>query len=222
MSNLFNVIKEIIVQLNNSIKKTPQKLTEDEKLQARRNIDAGTPQLQSDWCEQDGNSVSYIKNKTHYHIPRSVYKICSFSGQIDASTSTNIYRHDSDVRGPIPHYSVLDGGKYIVTVNGMDFNCTGEIETDDGEYEHYCLSYGDDMISWKLSCRILDNVLEYDFISNKDGDYSIRLYRVIQEESIKPLADMFIPESIARKTDIPITDSELDDLLNQLNQMDGD
>lgn len=40
-----------------------QALTDEQKLQARTNIGAGEPQVQSDWSQNDETAPDYIKNK---------------------------------------------------------------------------------------------------------------------------------------------------------------
>lgn len=45
---------------------TAQNLTEEQKTQARENIGAGVPQIQSDYSQNDETAVDYIKNKPVY------------------------------------------------------------------------------------------------------------------------------------------------------------
>ena len=52
--------------LNNTVKTTEQTLTDEQKTQARTNIGAGVPQVQSDYTQNDNASSDYIKNRPFY------------------------------------------------------------------------------------------------------------------------------------------------------------
>lgn len=51
------------IKVDGFVSYTEQTLTDEQKAQARENIGAGMPQIQSDWNQNDENAVDYVKNK---------------------------------------------------------------------------------------------------------------------------------------------------------------
>lgn len=76
-----------------------QSLTDEQKTQARENIGAGAPQVQTDWNQEDTSAIDYIKNKPT--IPTKTSDITNDSGFLtshqDISSKLDITGDGSNV-----------------------------------------------------------------------------------------------------------------------------
>ena len=131
---------------------------------------------QSDWNEGDSSSNAYINNRTHYFQP--------YGGYEDLSTyNTSVGENFGSVR----EYFLLGGAVYKSSdIVGQEFNCAPYgpsvivsvvVEAPNG-YDQFFLKF----VSGTLTTGI-----------------SIPFYPI---GNVKPIDEVYIPDSIARKTDI--------------------
>lgn len=62
MNNIIKILKQVIAEVNNSLKKTKQDLTPEQQARIRENIGI----LLSDWSDNNEESASYIQNRPFY------------------------------------------------------------------------------------------------------------------------------------------------------------
>jgi hypothetical protein len=147
MNNVLKVLKGLIQQVNNSLKKTPQSLTTEEQAQARTNIGAGVPQIQSDWTQTDITALDYIKNKPEISKSENLnlFYDAIIRGSANPEDPLNIITYEGGQNQPT-HPKVLyfqdgwNGHKYWMVYTPYPNN--------DSFHENPCITYSDDGVTW--------------------------------------------------------------------------
>lgn len=140
---------------------------------------------QADWAECDGSSASYVKNRTHYY--REGATLCekiSFN-----VTSESFTRIDQLI-------NFEEGKKYKVVIDDVSDICTAvRINKDSENYIELTPTIeGFGAVRTRLSGMICT------YISGVSvGDHTLSIY---EDNELKQLDEKFIPDIIARKSDL--------------------
>lgn len=130
--------------------------------------------MQPDWKQNDTISPDFIKNRTHF------------------STTVTIF--DIDVSGLIsfdPEINLVANKQYIMVVNGVEHNVTSGIDDNNG------LPYVDITIG---DVRFHSYTIHCDISGLSEGE---SWHVILKEEIINYLDEKYIPDTIARRTEIP-------------------
>lgn len=147
-------------------------------------------QVQTDWASDDETSASYIQNRTHYTVPRKLLEVFSCD-LVDYSGQS--YKVIDSTIGP------FFSGKYLVTINSVQYECN---------------SYRDPYNTYSWGTLNIPNVFSLSTYCEGDhytcyitcsesGNVSIKVEKIVSEETVVTLPEKYIPETIARTKDIP-------------------
>lgn len=157
-----------------------------------------TPLISADWNQNDETAPDHIKNRTHYEIPKVT--LGEAHKTVEETTFENGFDGICDVY--IDKSLVEVGKEYNYTINGqsgtfifnneyMDFGGTSGYVIDQGDFYDW-------QTSWAYGSTI-------DVVLYKAG-------------KVKPLDEKYIPDSIARVSDVQamigIVNDELESILN--------
>lgn len=152
--------------------------------------------VQSDWSESNESSLSYVKNKTHYYCEGStIVKETSITVTNENFTTLN------------PYITFEEGKKYKVVIDGVQDICTA-VHIDDAAAGENCIELtptieGFGVVRSRLSGGICTYVSGVSL-----GDHVISIY---EDNELKQLDEMFIPDTIARTADVAAADWSVND-----------
>lgn len=160
-----------------------------------------TPVPRSDWAQHDASKADYIKNRTHYESKEltTLWTDAVFTtGDQITNTTFNDQYHYSFYQAPSTFdYEYIysnTGDRYIVTVNGVNYEV---------EYQIMCIGFTE-YIEGKLPIMIseasMGSMCIYGREPNKTYTISVKKVRA---SFVKQLDEKFIPDTIARKSDLP-------------------
>ena len=195
-------------QLNNKADTTHTHDEYETKVDAQAKYDE-LKESKSDWNENDSSSANYIENRTHWvEVGREV--ICQEQTPTSAglTTQTNV-----------PHNT--GGENFIVTIDGTPYSCVSWYNP---AYDANTFFIGDSRIWGELGSIIYDNnpedvpfLIEFYYeetdswnlelssitISFADSNtHTVKIEKESDEVTYHQLDENFIPDSIARKSDI--------------------
>lgn len=170
----------------------------------------GHIKVQPDWNQNDSNASDFIKNRTHYVETTGAETIVddefSFTSEEDSGVYYNSYMGETDL-DPFASNST-----YFVTIGNNTYETTsdnwGEISynTEDGFDENGISSFS---ISVMFSMGTGDSVLSISVTAN--SAYTTENIKIEGEaEEVHQLDEKFIPDSIARTSDIPAAQVQSD------------
>lgn len=181
---------------------------------------------QSDWNMNSKYNGSYIKNRTHYTYNTGAYII--------SATEVNLSWYNNGAHGTI----TCDGNDYkntfkvgdqlLVSIDDDEYVCrveTADME-DDAPLIIEVLPFNNNRY-WGVTIQLPSVDSDVFIISASGGDDTssfsiegnITLYHY--EPKVVQLEDKYIPNSIARRSDLPITEDELDVLMTTLNMQEA-
>lgn len=168
------------------------------------------PIIQPDWSDNDENSRYYIQNRTHYEIYTTGME-CTLS---ELSYSEYGVNEDGEAvyyaTGSNPDFFLESDGTYVVNYPDYSVACIADNCSDYGLYDDFTnkVFIGNVSIltnsgynSGEPFLIVQDAVGEYTvYLSFADGatEFSIQA----ETHTVKQLDEMFIPDSIARASDI--------------------
>lgn len=148
----------------------------------KEKVEKSGEQVQSDWSQNDKTAPDYVKNRTHYEVPRVVLAEVHLTAE--ETSMENGFDGICDVR--IDKSLVEVGKEYKYTINGQN----GTFIFSD-EYMEFGGTSG----------SVYDNGNEYDWQTSWSygSTIDIILYDVGE---VKQLDEKYIPDSIARVADV--------------------
>ena len=143
--------------------------------------------VQSDWSEGNQSSLSYVKNKTHYYYEGApMVEELSFTVE------------DEDFTRIDPYLTFEEGKKYKVVIDGVMDICTAVHVYDAAAAKNYIeltpTIDGFGMVRSRLSGGVCTYIAGVSI-----GDHVLSVYN---DNELKQLDEMFIPDTIARVSDI--------------------
>lgn len=155
--------------------------------------------VKSDWNQNDPNAIDYVKNRTHYEEKTytQLWTNAVFTtGNTKTSTSSSGRPYEFYSSPTSYEYSYINsstGDEYIVTVDGVDYEvsyhaCIGENEYIEGKVPVIIGQGGQ------------GSMCIYGREPNKTYTISVKKHT---SSFIMPLDEKFIPDTIARTSDIP-------------------
>ena len=147
--------------------------------------------MQADWAESDESSASYVKNRTHYYCEGAA--LCA---EISFNvTSESFTRIDQFI-------NFEEGKKYKVVIDDVSDICTAVYVKDAAAAKNYIeltpTIEGFGIVRTRYSgdtCTYISGV--------SVGDHTLSIY---EDNELKQLDEKFIPDIIARKSDIVQSD----------------
>lgn len=127
-----------------SVLYTEQLLTDAQKSQARINIGAGSPQVQSDWGQNDEGQPDYVKNRTHWTddpVEAPVFEGQSFDISFESFSNDGegtIYFGE----GVEVSSDFVIGCTYVVYFNGTPYECIASLD----EFDEFTIYIGNQSI----------------------------------------------------------------------------
>lgn len=206
MSEKYNLLEKIIKKLKKTVSTEEQLFTDAEKVQVKSNL--GIVEAQSDWGQNDPTQPDYVKNRTHYieYIDEEIH-----NGSIDFEETSydpfgdgsKVYINTTTINikpytyaGKLPDSILfqIDGQLYDCPLKGAYVNISVS-----GCLSEYKLQIGDDYLtvyatytgynSLKILCSA--GLINSNFIVSVKGP------------EYHTLDSRFIPDNIARTSDIP-------------------
>lgn len=178
-----------------------QELTDAQKVQARTNIGAGEPQVQTDWNQNDETAVDFIKNRTHYEIP-DVWEKVEFTEPLIKEVSTTMFVSEEYTWSADKAHRVrVDGIEYVF--DGMTHHGLSNIF---GGKEVY--SIGAPYAAWNSNI----NWAEYPF-SFATADFT-NIYAVFEDGTTDHTVELFISNGEIKQLDqkfVPNADWSVND-----------
>lgn len=144
--------------------------------------------VQPDWNQNDEIQFDYVKNRTHYEYHEVLWQHTFTESDIQ------IYNYFSADTSPI---DLKRGNTYVVEVNGVSVKCIA--------YEEY----GSGFININTKVGNISVVISNNYSMYNDTRYNARaseMCTVVLKAStptVHKLDEKFIPDSIARKENIP-------------------
>lgn len=151
-----------------------------------------------DWNENNPNDLEYVKNRTHWTECSKDTEVFN-SGEITVTDtyydSTQFYYNNEN----LPKLSFVKGDKYRIEIAGLSFDVIADRAND--------ISWVDENgIYWGTGVNT-NNGIVY-FLGANRGVTSIPFTTTVKvthlsKEITHPIPEKFIPETVARKSDIP-------------------
>lgn len=211
-----------------------QELTEEEKAQARANIGAisadevpesgGSEQIQSDYDQNDSSAMDYIKNRPFYDVSETVFDKDVTTVSVESSI---YYEQDTEI---VDTATVEDGDIYEVIVDSTTY--LYELDTSFIYFGNLYLyieqaSINNDMTIEEytelmeqmipgISAKVVDTGEKFfigiisgvtDFYTTEAGTYHFTISKITD---LKQLDEKYIPDTIARVSDIPTGGADID------------
>ena len=193
-------INEIDDAVAEKVSYVAQTLAEEQKAQARANIGAGVPQVQTDYAQNDSTAPDYVKNRLAWT-----------SGGLETilDTTLNIEVRDTDVQyAYLGVLHLVEGEEYIVSFDYDEYNCLCRIENIDGNnilalgnanlYDSDKSTTGEPFFV-KLYER--DGEIVGELYTLSYGEIQFSIHKFI--EVVHQINEKYIPDEIARSSDIP-------------------
>lgn len=145
---------------------------------------SGTTPVQSDWNQVDSDALDYVKNRPFYHDVH-------FTDVSEEKTVT--LNSNGSARVGLLLNNSVEGKQYYITINGSEhYLCTATYE----QYEavwHLLGSEGYELLGGTLYCHLTNKPTEPITVKLQEGTIDL-----------KQLDEEFIPDTIARKSDVVI------------------
>jgi hypothetical protein len=160
--------------------------------------------VQSDWSNGNASSLSYVKNKTHYYYEGS-----------PLAEGLSITVANEDFTRISTYITFEEGKKYKVVIDGVQDICTAVHIKDAAAAKNYIeltpTIDGFGMVRSRLSGGICTYIAGVSV-----GDHILSIY---EDNELKQLDEIFIPDTIARVSDIDevktlIGDTAVSDQIN--------
>lgn len=151
-----------------------------------------------DWNQSDHGQSDYIKNRTHYDVGYSREELLGS------------YREEDEMGDSVDFSSVE------VNIQ-IQKNYTYFIKTDSETYTVESFEEDDGMNSY--NCIVFNNIKYTDIIDVivlPEPTYRLEISKAKLLTPLKQLDEKFIPDTIARISDIPITEAEIEELIISL------
>lgn len=158
-------------------------------------------EVRSDWNQNDPTAINYIENRPFYEKEADVE--LSFEAEIDIpdngeGTYFHYTKYDQTINGdPI----VIDS-LYRVVYDGVEYNNVSVYEN----YGYRMLGFrhdSDDSIYPFHIAHRYDDINQVSFGATTPGLHIYQVYKILSSSELVQLDEKFIPETIARKSDIP-------------------
>ena len=151
---------------------------------------------QPDWNQNDEMANDYIKNRPCYTVPEKRQT------HFNQTLETTSYRESGDGRGVI----IQRGYLYRVTINGISEEgvATGEADT-------YYVSSKLETTLCTIDCywsgesdlATYSNKITITDTTSLSAPYNVLIERIIAPETIYPLNEKYLPDTVAKLNDIP-------------------
>lgn len=168
------------------------------KLKKVLSVETELLKTRPDWNENNPNDLEYVKNRTHWTEWSKDTEVFN-SGEITVTDtyydSTQFYYNNEN----LPKLSFVKGDKYRIEISGLSFDVIADREND--------ISWVDENgIYWGIGVNT-NNGIVYFFGANR-GVTSVPFTTTVKvthlsKEITHPIPEKFIPETVARKSDIP-------------------
>lgn len=173
-----------------------------------------------DWTVNDESAEGYVKGRTHYYIPPVLTTIIP-EQEVTSDSNKQISYPEDAVSGEYWEKLLDETVKdHIVTFNGIEYRCA---VTSDGRYGR---SMGNESLADSTD---FDNGMPFylEWANNSDSyawlyvqeantTYTIKIDEVTTPEVWEVLDERYIPETIARVTDVDAAKAYADDKVNAL------
>lgn len=191
-----------------------QKLTDEQKVQVRKNINAGEPQIQVDWNQSDPTAKDFVRNRPCYEDEiEEVFERTLYGTEylVDAEFCENLWKNRYTatfvVNGVKCPYNIFND-KVTETYRSIRLNVPGATAIQ---------SHG---IAWHKSSGsdVFDKIFfTSSFFNKKERENATTTISFsLKTKILRELDEKFIPDSIARIKDINeamSTDDEIIDML---------
>jgi hypothetical protein len=166
---------------------------------------------QADWNQSDENDNSYVRNRTHYvYVEEKV-----IVPETTAATTTLYSGNGFDIPNPSCENPFIEGGAYIVTWNGVDYNVIAT--ADSSATALYVQENG------LLAVGFMPDEPNIIRVVTDDALGTVNTLKVIcRAELVSCLDEKYIPDTIARKSDIENFESNVQPDWNQHNETEPD
>jgi hypothetical protein len=160
---------------------------------------AGAATVQPDWAQNDAAASDYVKNRTHW-IEGGSENIVLFDGELTnfsnmGSGFSPAYEAEISDNGLIDDFFFLNAVSCIITYNNTVYtDCVIEKEEDSMYLTHQTTP--------RFGCWFF-NGGPHSFVHYEDIDpLPLKVEVTVSSETYHPLSENFIPDTIARKTDV--------------------
>ena len=198
-----------------------QELTDEQKIQARANIGAGEPQVQSDLSQNDETAPDYIKGVIRKEsLPDGYpYKEASeIREQIWLGTDrADVTITDGRFEWGDSGLTTYHDGECVIVFDGVEYYTGQDIVT--------LLEFGDpNFVNYPFYANFVfqgGGYTEYT-ITCGEGTHQFELYYVVATETIHTIAEEFLPESAIAQADWSVNDESASSFIkNKPNENDA-
>lgn len=155
--------------------------------------------VQPDWAQNDAGASDYVKNRTHW-VNNTLTTETIYSGNLEIYNSDSFKYVEVTFNKPI-----VEGNQYLIQFNEQEYLLVAKSEPyQDSKQIYISDAFLDDNFD-KTPFYIY---AEEDYpdapaiVVNEDGTYNIIVQEVTERETYHPLSEKYIPDTIARKTDL--------------------
>ena len=197
--------EQAIADINNSAIKTVNGMTPDENGNVA--IEVVSEIVPSDWNQNDETQSDYIKNRTHY-----VYEgtVTIFTKDIDIVSGNNIIEENTSI-------VLTEGETYTVVFDNATYECEAKPYTDLTGTSHDLALVGVHKYAGDyFFIHITDGNLCFFNYYTKAGTYLLEVSKTA--ELVSTLDEKYIPDTIARISDIPNTTQQVQSDWSQNDQ----
>lgn len=171
----------------------------------------GEKAIQADWNQNDESAADYVKNRTHYEGVEYEF-VSEHTVTTNNEVSEGVYKSEYDTS--IAPYS--GDGKYIrVVFDGVTYDnvycasgCCGNPNLYDGnEYKKETMQNPEVPFAFSFESQGWGY-----YYATTAGEHTVEFYK--ETSTVKQLDEKFIPDSIARATDVDALKNELEGKIN--------
>lgn len=195
-SKLYELLQGVIQKVNKSVSTDAQQLTEEQKLQVKTNLGISdtTASAIPDWNQNDETAPDYVKNRTH-SLEEEIVEILptteftSDTTYFSTQLPCDFIKHDDVV------VFIVDGVEYPTTA--VTEEKMGHTEADIWVNGSFCITVGNGMGG---EDNISVHLLGAETYLGEHASGDLRVLKV--NRTYHTLDDKYLPESVARVTDL--------------------
>lgn len=173
-------------------------------------IDVDSLAIKPDWNQNDENELDYIKNRTHWLEDNGIKEVEIVPENtvfIDDQDDGEGYWYDyycTDLSGPFG--SFVAGHTYVVVFDGVEYECVARGDWGGlGDSNMIYDRHDENAEPFYISSFVGNFGRVVELYAKTEMTHTVRVYTMKQDIVYHPLAEAYIPETIARADDVICT-----------------
>ena len=205
----YELLKGIITKLGLAVRIDAQTLTEEQKAQARTNIDAASPEYineqvanvakPSDYSQNDETAVDYIKNRTHWiETILNIDETLMEERVLSTNSSGYVYLRPAEC-------SIIQNTTYRICYNGVDYVLKSSPTVPNGSamltaignfslYNSSAEDTGEPFCVVYMVSNSNSDSANYIYTNEKNADITLSIYKIDVQEQVHRIDGKFLPE----------------------------